>query len=632
MAKVYSEMVSALKLSNDNFLYENSRFFAQQLAESKDEELRLQAAEIFLHLGDYVWATETTSKLTSERERYLHGVALLCLGRYTEAEKVFLISSSPLKAVREEYGLYQLGIVYEKKGEWAKARECFSRCYEKNSQIFDSFRRKILAERRVENEIFFQNTKNVIAQNYCYKNTLAERLNVKGSLNENLHAFSGSKALNEVSISKPSFTLDNLGLVTSNTLANLNPAETPPSALKQIPEANITSLSKLPDLSSEAFLSPCPSRLRKISKNSKENVSFESDLKSLKHHSLRNFLQRLEKPIANLLRGDYAAASSSWTKNFCAFKNSFYVQTQLGTCAAQNGLYEEAERHFSKAEAIFSSPADSKEYFSSCLWSLGRTQRLVSLSATMFQNYPYDFRTWIVLGNCFSSLGDHVSAVRFLSKATSLNGNNSYAHCLMAHEQVSLENLQAAKQSYSRSIELDSLQCSAYWGLGNIALKTEKYTAAINYFTQALNLNPKLATVQTYLGMAYAGANMAEVAQKHFTAAQDLNPHAPINTFHKAWQLFHTQKYSEALREAESLTGLLGEEPKVFVLLGNIHLAMKNFELAHNAYLKALAIDPEDSDKQVRHLLDVLNAQMGETALLFTPQVSLKDLPRPSSI
>ena len=625
MAKVQVEMAAALHLSRSNFLHENSRFFAQQLAESKEEELKLHAARCFIELGDFVWALETTQKLTSEQGRYLHAVTLLCLGRYKDAESSLLLNASPIKAVNAEFGLYQLGIVYEKKGEWDKAFECFAAAQAINPLIFDAFRRRVLAEKRMSHESFVSSQKYAPLRGQNPLQIPAEGLNFKACGTDNVQHHPTSKGSHETAASytKSSFSLENLGLVTANSLSISSPSHPSPHLPKFQLDQNITSLSKLPDVLSDL---PTPSRAHKIAKNSKENFGFESKAKGAKPQTLHSFLESLQEPVAALLQGNYASAAETFHRDFGSFRQGFYVQTSLGRCAAQNGLYEEAEKHFLKADAAFPRVAEGKEYFSSALWSLGRTQRLVQLSTTLFEQQPYDPRTWIALGNCFSALGDHVSALRFFAKAISLNPRDSYAHCLLAHEQVSLEDLRAAKQGYSRSIELDPLQHSAYWGLGNIALKTEKYTLAIDYFSQALRLNPRLATVQTYLGMAYAGANHAEAAQRHFCAAQELSPGSPINTFHKAWQLYQSQRFAEALREAEGLAGLLGEEPKVFVLLGNIHLALRNFESAHNAYLQALALDPEDSEKQIRHLLDVLNAQMGEAAVAFTPQASSQSL------
>ena len=99
--------------------------------------------------------------------------------------------------------------------------------------------------------------------------------------------------------------------------------------------------------------------------------------------------------------------------------------------------------------------------------------------------------TWCAVGNCYSLQKEHETALRFFNRAIQLNPSFSYAHTLCGHEYVANEDFDQAKKCYQRALTADDRHYNAWWGIGNIFLKQEKYEAAAQYFKSAIRINPR---------------------------------------------------------------------------------------------------------------------------------------------
>ena len=60
---------------------------------------------------------------------------------------------------------------------------------------------------------------------------------------------------------------------------------------------------------------------------------------------------------------------------------------------------------------------------------------------------------------------------------------------MAGHEYSAKEEYEKAKNNYNKAIRLDHHNVRAYWGMGNLHLKTEKYEVAKNFFEQAIKIN-----------------------------------------------------------------------------------------------------------------------------------------------
>jgi anaphase-promoting complex subunit 3 len=137
--------------------------------------------------------------------------------------------------------------------------------------------------------------------------------------------------------------------------------------------------------------------------------------------------------------------------------------------------YQDAEKMYRKVIQAEPYRLEGLEYYSTCLWHLKKQVELCYLSNHALEKSLFAPETWCVVGNCYSLQKEHETALKFFSRAIQLNTNFAYAHTLCGHEYVANEDFDSAKKCYQRALAADERHYNAWWGLGNINLKQEKF-------------------------------------------------------------------------------------------------------------------------------------------------------------
>ena len=78
----------------------------------------------------------------------------------------------------------------------------------------------------------------------------------------------------------------------------------------------------------------------------------------------------------------------------------------------------------------------------------------------------------------------------------------TYAHTLCGHEYANNEDLEKAVQSFRLSLLHDDRHYNAWYGLGSIFYRQEKYEMAEYHFRRALNINAASSVLRCYLSMS----------------------------------------------------------------------------------------------------------------------------------
>lgn len=66
------------------------------------------------------------------------------------------------------------------------------------------------------------------------------------------------------------------------------------------------------------------------------------------------------------------------------------------------------------------------------------------------------------------------------------------------------EDFTKAKRAFEQALTHDVRHYSAWWGLGNISYKQEKYDKAAESFSKALGINGKNPVLYSFMGMTEA--------------------------------------------------------------------------------------------------------------------------------
>jgi anaphase-promoting complex subunit 3 len=140
------------------------------------------------------------------------------------------------------------------------------------------------------------------------------------------------------------------------------------------------------------------------------------------------------------------------------------------------------------------------ETLSTALWHLKRDKELCALAQQVVEVDKLAPESWCVVGNCFSLQKEPDTAIRFFQRALQLDPAFTYAHTLCGHEQVNNEDLEKAVESFRAAILHSDRHYNAWYGLGSIYFRQEKYELAEYHFRRALGINPASSVLHCYLG------------------------------------------------------------------------------------------------------------------------------------
>jgi len=106
------------------------------------------------------------------------------------------------------------------------------------------------------------------------------------------------------------------------------------------------------------------------------------------------------------------------------------------------------------------------------------------------------------MGNCYSLQKDHDMALKNFQRAVQLNSKFAYAHTLCGHEHVALEDFESGIRSFQSALCVDPRHYNAWYGLGMVYLRQEKFEFAEHHFRRAFQINPCSSVIMSYLGTA----------------------------------------------------------------------------------------------------------------------------------
>jgi tetratricopeptide (TPR) repeat protein len=135
-----------------------------------------------------------------------------------------------------------------------------------------------------------------------------------------------------------------------------------------------------------------------------------------------------------------------------------------------------------------------------------------------------------------------------------------------------------------------------YFQLGAAYERTGDFAQAETYFKKCLEMEPKFAEAQNYLGYMWAehGMKLAE-ARELIEKALKAEPKNAAYLDSLGWVLFKLNQPKEALEYIQKAISLL-EEPDATVYdhLGDIYAALKQPEKAQEAWTKSLSLESSD--------------------------------------
>lgn len=271
---------------------------------------------------------------------------------------------------------------------------------------------------------------------------------------------------------------------------------------------------------------------------------------------------------------------------------AFHMQ---GRAYLELGDFNNAQRSFELMEKREPGRLEGLEYLSTVYWQLKKEVELASLAQRVVD---WDFLSpvaWCVVGNCFSLQKDHETALVFFKRSLQLDPTFTYTHTLSGYEYITNEDLDRAAECFRVALLTDERHYNAWYGLGSIYHRQEKFDLAEYHFEKAVQLHPSSSVLRCNLGIAQYANGKAYVALDTLNEAFRLDPNNPQARYQRATIYSMLHRDLEALKELRAVCDAAPREAAVHFAMGKVLKRLGRHEEALKCFLTAMDLDPKDA-------------------------------------
>ncbi len=211
----------------------------------------------------------------------------------------------------------------------------------------------------------------------------------------------------------------------------------------------------------------------------------------------------------------------------------------------------------------------------------------------------------IHLGVLLYRLNRFPESTPHLIQAVALNPGNPETHLLLGLSYLQVEHFEHAQSAFAKGLDYHPTDEDLRFNLGATYDKLGRFPDVVREMEAVLTLNPNHADALNYLGYSYADRGIkGEDAVALTQRAVSLKPDNGAYVDSLGWALFKVGRVDEALRELKRAVELINDDPVIFEHLGEIYLMQRRREKAQQAWIRSLALDPEN-EKLIRRFREV---------------------------
>ncbi len=171
----------------------------------------------------------------------------------------------------------------------------------------------------------------------------------------------------------------------------------------------------------------------------------------------------------------------------------------VGAAREREGKESEAIPYYLRAVRMDPNNALSRHYLAGAWMRLGRLAEAAAQYDTCLQLDSTDTSAQANLGGLYLRLGRPRQALPYLQRAEAGNPHQTELSTMLGIAQYQSGLADEAEVSFRHALELNPREAWAYVGLGYVSDARNQRSAAIQYFTQALAINPDLTEARVAL-------------------------------------------------------------------------------------------------------------------------------------
>lgn len=353
--------------------------------------------------------------------------------------------------------------------------------------------------------------------------------------------------------------------------------------------------------------------------NNAQNIA--QHILNLKKHSvegLMSLMRTLGDGYMQLSQYNCTLAIESFSSIPKQHLTSSYVQSVIAKGHYERRDYEQSARIFQEIHQREPHRLELMEIYSSVLWHLQRDVKLSALAQDLWAQDKLSPITWCTVGNLFSLLKEHEMAIKFFERAVQVDPDFAYSYALLGHELVITEELEKAMSCFRTAVLKDPRSYNAWYGIGSIYSKQERYDLAEHHFKHALEINSQSSVIMVHLGVMQFNLHKTSQALQTLDAAIAADPKNPLAKYQRGSIYFQCGRYTDALTELEQLKEMVPKESIVYYIIGKIYGKMNKKDLSLMNFSWATDLDPKGANNQIKDAFDS-NINPTSVALNMTP-------------
>ena len=202
----------------------------------------------------------------------------------------------------------------------------------------------------------------------------------------------------------------------------------------------------------------------------------------------------------------------------------------------------------------------------------------------------------VTLADVYLGMGKMQACIEALDKALELDSKNVRAYIKQAEINIVFHKYKEALEDIDNALKIDELEAKAYFLRGVILLENGDTIRGIRNFQKAIDVDQDYFDAHLQLGMLYADKKN-KLAIDYFNNALNIDPQSREVNYYLAMFYQETGDYDMAIQIYNSILDIESDFYFALYNIGYVNLVyLQDFEKAIDYFSRAIDIDPEYAD------------------------------------
>ena len=296
--------------------------------------------------------------------------------------------------------------------------------------------------------------------------------------------------------------------------------------------------------------------------------------------------------------GDIAGAIAEYRAYLNRVPDNAMARSNLGAALARAGNYADAIVEYNKALELQPGNLPVRLNLALAYYKSADIAHAAGELEHVVGERPNERQPVLLLSDCYLRLGENKKAVEVLSPLEQQMPDDKAVEYMLGTALIR-DGQTARGQLLVDRILRDGESAEAHLLMGESKLAANDFTGALDEFRRALEINPRLPTLNGYYGTALANVGDIRAAEAAFRNELSLDANDFAANFQLAKLLMRDENYAESRRLFERALGTRRNDPATRYQLALLDLAEGQPEPARVALESLIRENPEDVDAHI---------------------------------